>query len=94
MAAQYLGLSLVAEANGQVGRARRFDIVLGDNIHAPDIARLQTLLGTFRGFRRLYRDDAVVPKADGNYLRIVRQPLWAEDFISRQTVLVDETELL
>lgn len=95
LAVQFFRQSLAGESGGAIGYGRRFEIVLGDNIQAPEVQRLQALLGTFRYSRRVPVLDGAAPPIELKpYLRIVRQPLFAEDFLGAHRLVIDHNELL
>jgi hypothetical protein len=72
-------------------RLRRVDTVLGPNVGSDDSHRLSTLLESSRGERRIVdRSNPLPLSAYG--LKIVRQPLFGEDFLLVHTQMaLDET---
>lgn len=61
-------------------KRRRIDLVLGPDINGEHINRVATLLRACGGSRSLF-DINDSTDASTNYLWLVRQPLWAEDFL-------------
>jgi len=82
---------LGAIAGGCPGcRTRRIDVVMGPDTAKPEVRRVQSLVEACRNQRRLIDAPADPPEpgphSADQFLWVVIQPLWAEDFIADYTM--------